>query len=118
MAAPSEPTVTYVVDRNVNYTNICVSGCRFCAFYRPPGSPEGFVLDDETLHQKLTETRELGGSGILLQGGLNPDLPLSYYEDLVRFIRGHGLHVHGFSPRRLCTSAAAAASPSARSWSG
>jgi cyclic dehypoxanthinyl futalosine synthase len=96
-----EPTVTYVVDRNINYTNICVSGCRFCAFFRPPGSPEGFVLDDQTLHRKLTETRELGGSGVLLQGGLNPELPLSYYEDLVRFIRAHDLHVHGFSPPEI-----------------
>jgi cyclic dehypoxanthinyl futalosine synthase len=96
-----EPTVTYVVDRNINYTNICVSGCRFCAFFRPPGSPEGFVLDEETLHRKLTETRELGGSGVLLQGGLNPELPLGYYEDLVRFIRGHGLNVHGFSPPEI-----------------
>jgi dehypoxanthine futalosine cyclase len=96
-----EPTVTYVVDRNINYTNICVSGCRFCAFFRPPGSPEGFVLDEATLQRKLTETRELGGSGVLLQGGLNPDLPLDYYEDLVRTIRGHGLHVHGFSPPEI-----------------
>jgi len=96
-----EPTVTYVVDRNINYTNICVSGCRFCAFYRPPGSPEGFVLEEETLSRKLAETRELGGSGVLLQGGLNPDLPLEYYEGLVRFIRGYGLHVHGFSPPEI-----------------
>jgi len=96
-----EPMVTYVVDRNINYTNICVSGCRFCAFFRPPGSPEGFVLDEETLRRKLTETRELGGSGVLLQGGLNPELTLDYYEGLVRIIRGHGLHVHGFSPPEI-----------------
>jgi cyclic dehypoxanthinyl futalosine synthase len=96
-----EPTVTYVVDRNINYTNICVSGCRFCAFFRPPASPGGFVLDEATLLRKLTETRELGGSGVLLQGGLNPELPLGYYEDLVRTIRGHGLHVHGFSPPEI-----------------
>jgi cyclic dehypoxanthinyl futalosine synthase len=96
-----EPAVTYVVDRNINYTNICVSGCRFCAFYRAPGAPGGFVLDEDSLLQKLTETRELGGSGILLQGGLNPGLDLGYYEDLVRFIRGQGLHVHGFSPPEI-----------------
>lgn len=96
-----EPAITYVVDRNINYTNICVSGCRFCAYYRPPGSPEGFVLEEDTLERKLMETRELGGSGILLQGGLNPDLPLEYYEDLVRCIRGYGLHVHGFSPPEI-----------------
>ncbi len=96
-----EPTVSYVVDRNINYTNICVSGCRFCAFYRPPGSPEGYVLDSQTLSQKLEETKALGGSGILLQGGLNPALSLDYYEDLVKSIRAHGLHVHGFSPPEI-----------------
>jgi dehypoxanthine futalosine cyclase len=96
-----EPRVTYVVDRNINYTNVCVSGCRFCAFYRPPGSPEGYVLDDAALGRKLQETRDLGGTGVLLQGGLNPHLPLSYYEHLVHFIRGYGLHVHGFSPPEI-----------------
>jgi len=96
-----EPRVTYVVDRNINYTNVCVSGCRFCAFYRTPGSPEGFVLEEKTLRQKLEETQALGGSGVLLQGGLNPDLPFKYFEDLVRFIRGFGLHVHGFSPPEI-----------------
>ncbi len=96
-----DPLVTYVVDRNINYTNVCVSGCRFCAFFRPPGSPEGYVLDAAALGRKLEETRELGGTGVLLQGGLNPELPLSYYEDLVRHIRGSGLHVHGFSPPEI-----------------
>ncbi len=96
-----DPLVTYVVDRNINYTNVCVSGCRFCAFFRPPGSPEGYELDAAALDRKIRETRELGGTGVLLQGGLNPDLPLSYYEDLVRHIRGCGLHVHGFSPPEI-----------------
>lgn len=96
-----EPVVTYVVDRNINYTNICVSGCRFCAFYRPPGHPEGYVLGWETLDQKLAETLALGGTGILLQGGLNPALPFSYYEELVAFIRQRGLQVHGFSPPEI-----------------
>jgi cyclic dehypoxanthinyl futalosine synthase len=93
--------VTYVVDRNVNYTNICLSGCRFCAFFRPPGHAEGYVLSWEELARKLAETLSLGGTGILLQGGLNPDLPLSYYEELVRFIRRVGLQVHGFSPPEI-----------------
>ena len=93
--------VTYVVDRNINYTNICVSGCRFCAFFRPPGHTEGYVLTWEELAKKLEETIALGGTGILLQGGLNPDLPLTYYEDLVRFIRRTGLQVHGFSPPEI-----------------
>jgi cyclic dehypoxanthinyl futalosine synthase len=90
--------VTYVVDRNINYTNICLSGCRFCAFFRPPGHVEGYVLRWEDLARKLEETLDLGGTGILLQGGLNPDLPLDYYQELVGFIREKGLAVHGFSP--------------------
>lgn len=96
-----EPLVTYVVDRNINYTNICISGCRFCAFYRPPGHPEGYVLTWEALDQKLQETLALGGTGILLQGGLNPDLPFTFYEELVAFIRSRGLQVHGFSPPEI-----------------
>jgi len=94
--------VTYVVDRNINYTNICVSGCRFCAFYRRPGAPSGYVLERATLIQKLQETKDLGGTGILLQGGLNPALPLEYYEELLIFIRrAFGLHIHGFSPPEI-----------------
>ena len=93
--------MTYVVDRNINYTNICLSGCRFCAFFRPPGHAEGYVLPWEELARKLAETINLGGTGILLQGGLNPDLPLAYYEELVRFIRRTGLTVHGFSPPEI-----------------
>lgn len=96
-----EPVVTYVVDRNINYTNICISGCKFCAFYRAPGHPEGYVLDRDALQQKLEETKALGGTGILLQGGLNPDLPLDYYERLVALIREFGLQVHGFSPPEI-----------------
>lgn len=96
-----EPVVTFVCDRNINYTNICLSGCRFCAFFRPPGHPEGYVLSREELLRKLAETRELGGTGILLQGGLHPDLPFSYYVELVATIRDFGLHVHGFSPPEI-----------------
>jgi len=96
-----EGRVTYVIDRNINYTNICVSGCRFCAFYRPPGAPDGYVLAWESLAGKLRELLAHGGSGVLLQGGLNPELPLAYYEKLVGFIRGFGLRVHGFSPPEI-----------------
>ncbi|MCX8038587.1 MAG: dehypoxanthine futalosine cyclase [Candidatus Sumerlaeia bacterium] len=97
-----EPVVTYVVDRNINYTNVCVSGCRFCAFYRRPGDPDAFVLDWDTLRTKLAETVALGGTQILLQGGLHPDLPLEWYEQMVRIIHGEfGLHVHGFSPPEI-----------------
>jgi cyclic dehypoxanthinyl futalosine synthase len=96
-----EPRVTYVIDRNINYTNICVSGCRFCAFYRPPGAADGYVLDWDSLAAKLAELKDHGGSGVLLQGGLNPDLPLDYYLELVSFIKNSGLTVHGFSPPEI-----------------
>jgi cyclic dehypoxanthinyl futalosine synthase len=96
-----EPRVTFVIDRNINYTNICVSGCRFCAFYRAPGATDGYVLDWDSLAEKLTELKDHGGSGVLLQGGLNPDLPLAYYLDLVSFIENSGLAVHGFSPPEI-----------------
>jgi cyclic dehypoxanthinyl futalosine synthase len=93
--------VTFVIDRNINYTNICTSGCRFCAFYRPPGAGGGYVLTWDELAAKLLELKDHGGSGVLLQGGLNPELPLAYYMDLVSFIRGFGLAVHGFSPPEI-----------------
>jgi cyclic dehypoxanthinyl futalosine synthase len=96
-----EPRITYVIDRNINYTNICVSGCRFCAFYRPPWAAGGYVLDWDVLSAKLSELKDHGGSGVLLQGGLNPDLPLSYYLELVSFINNSGLAVHGFSPPEI-----------------
>ena len=93
--------VTFVIDRNINYTNICVSGCRFCAFYRPPGALDGYVLAWDELAAKLRELKDHGGSGVLLQGGLNPELPLGYYLELVQFIRNFGLAVHGFSPPEI-----------------
>src|SRR5499425_227998 len=68
-------TVTYVVDRNINYSNVCFSVCNFCAFYRKPGHPEGYVLDYDEIFEKVEEMIELGGSGVLMQGGLHPDLP-------------------------------------------
>jgi cyclic dehypoxanthinyl futalosine synthase len=97
----SGPRVTFVIDRNINYTNICISGCRFCAFYRQPKAADGYVLDWDSLAAKLTELKDHGGSGVLLQGGLNPDLPLSYYLELVSFIKNSGLTVHGFSPPEI-----------------
>jgi len=96
-----EPRVTFVIDRNINYTNVCTSGCRFCAFYRLPGAADGYVLDWELLAAKLTELKEYGGSGVLLQGGLNPELSLSYYLELVSFIKNSGLSLHGFSPPEI-----------------
>lgn len=98
-----ERIVTYIVDRNINYTNICISGCKFCAFHRPPGSKEGYVLSFEELGKKIEETIQLGGYQILLQGGLHPDLPLEFYEDMLRFIKTNypEIHIHGFSPPEI-----------------
>ncbi|QJA05796.1 dehypoxanthine futalosine cyclase [Thermosulfurimonas marina] len=98
-----EPLVTYIVDRNINYTNICVSGCKFCAYYRPPGDPQGYVLSFEELARKVEETLALGGYQILLQGGLHPDLPLSFYEEMLSFLKERfpEVHVHAFSPPEI-----------------
>ncbi|MDX1630755.1 MAG: cyclic dehypoxanthinyl futalosine synthase [Thermoanaerobaculia bacterium] len=91
---------TYNIDRNINYTNVCVYKCRFCAFYREPGDPEGYLLPFEEIGRKIEETLALNGTGILLQGGVHPDLGIGYYEDLLRFIRESypAIHVHAFSP--------------------
>jgi len=93
--------VTYAVDRNINYTNICVSRCVFCAFARDKGHHEAYVLDRETLTRKCEETLALGGTQILYQGGLNPDLDLDWHRDQIRLMRAMGLHVHGFSPPEI-----------------
>jgi len=98
-----EPIVTYIVDRNINYTNICVSGCKFCAYYRSPGEAGGYVLSFEELARKIEETLALGGYQILLQGGLNPELPFSFYEEMLSFIKERfpEIHVHAFSPPEI-----------------
>jgi len=96
-----EPIVTYVVDRNINYTDICVSACKFCAFFKAPEDKDGYLLSKEQLAEKIKETQDLGGTQILLQGGLHPDLPLEYYEDMLRFMKKTGIHVHGFSPPEI-----------------
>ena len=90
--------VSFVVDRNVNYTDICNVYCTFCAFYHKPGAREGYVLTRDQLRQKAEETLAVGGTGFLLQGGVNPDLPWSYYLELVSYLRSLGIWVHGFSP--------------------
>ncbi len=97
--------VTYQIDRNINYTNFCTEYCSFCAFYRPLGSREGYLLSFETIFQKIEEMLELGGTGILMQGGLHPDLRIEYYENLLRSIRLRypQVHLHCFSaPEILC----------------
>src|SRR5204862_7032577 len=95
-----EPVVTYIIDRNVNYTNVCVAKCNFCAFYRPIGSPEGYVLGFDELFRKIDETVAVGGVQLLLQGGHNPDLPLSWFEDLFHAIteRYPAFKLHALSP--------------------
>lgn len=97
----NDQVVTFAVDRNINYTNICTSGCRFCAFWRRNGHPEAYVLDEETFSKKLEETKALGGTHILLQGGLNPDLDWGWHERCLGLIRSYGLKVHGYSPPEI-----------------
>ena len=96
-----EATVTYVIDRNINYTDICISACKFCAFYKTPEDNDGSVISYDELEEKIKETKELGGTQILLQGGLHPDHPLEFYEDMMRFIKKKGIHIHGFSPPEI-----------------
>ncbi len=98
-----EPVVTYVIDRNINYTNICITDCSFCAFYRKAGDADAYVRTREELRQKIEETFEAGGSQILMQGGLNPELDLAWYEDLLRWMKQEfpGLHIHAFSPTEI-----------------
>src|SRR4029079_16274061 len=100
---PPERIVTYIIDRNVNYTNVCVAKCNFCAFYRDVGSSEGYVLGFEEIFRKIDETIEVGGVQLLLQGGHNPDLPLTWYEDLFRAIKTRypSFRLHALSPREV-----------------
>src|SRR5688500_5317413 len=92
--------VTYIIDRNVNYTNVCVARCNFCAFYREVGHGEGYVLGFEEIFKKIEETLALGGVQLLLQGGHNPDLPLAWYEDLFRAVKERfpDFKLHALSP--------------------
>jgi cyclic dehypoxanthinyl futalosine synthase len=92
--------VTYIIDRNVNYTNVCVAKCNFCAFYRPVGSSEGYVLGFDELFRKIDETIAVGGVQLLLQGGHNPDLPLKWYEDLFLAVKERypSFKLHALSP--------------------
>ncbi|MEI8382898.1 MAG: cyclic dehypoxanthinyl futalosine synthase [Planctomycetota bacterium] len=94
---------TYNIDRNINYTNVCSAVCDFCAFYRKPKSPEGYVLDRQVIFQKVEETIALGGDQILMQGGMNPDLPLEWYEDLLRSLKERfpQVNLHCFSPPEI-----------------
>ncbi len=92
--------VTFLIDRNINYTNVCVSRCRFCAFYRDADADDAYVIDDETLFKKIEEARQLGATSILIQGGLNPALDIDWICGMFRKIKGRfpDIHIHGLSP--------------------
>lgn len=97
-----EKVVTFVIDRNINYTNVCTCKCKFCAFYRDPGHAEGYILSREELHAKIEETIVHGGTQLLIQGGLNPELGLEYFEEMLRDIKAHfKIHIHSFSPPEI-----------------
>ena len=97
------PFRTYNIDRNINYTNICLSGCRFCAFSRKAGDADAYVIQPDELHRKIEETIALGGNQILLQGGMHPDLTIDWYEQLLREVKRRfpQINVHGFSPPEI-----------------
>jgi cyclic dehypoxanthinyl futalosine synthase len=92
--------ITFIVDRNLNYTNVCVTDCDFCAFYRSPGDTrEAYVLPKPVIFRKIEETLAIGGTGLLMQGGHHPDLAIDYYEDLFRSIKArYRIHLHALSP--------------------
>ncbi|MBK7596489.1 MAG: dehypoxanthine futalosine cyclase [Gemmatimonadetes bacterium] len=97
-----DPTVSYIIDRNINYTNVCVADCAFCAFYRRPKDNEGYVLSFEEIGAKIDECKAIGGAQILLQGGHNPYIPFDWYLELMRYIKvHHPIHIHGFSPSEV-----------------
>ena len=97
-----DPIVTYIIDRNINYTNVCVADCKFCAFYRRPKHADGYVLSFEEIGRKIDECKAVGGVQILLQGGHNPYIPFEWYLDLMRYIKAHHpIHIHGFSPSEV-----------------
>src|SRR5213080_4619653 len=97
-----EHVVSYIIDRNINYTNVCVADCKFCAFYRRPKHTEGYVLSFEKIGRKIDELKALGGVQILIQGGHNPYIPFAWYLDLLRYIKQyHPIHIHGFSPSEV-----------------
>ena len=94
--------VTFIIDRNINYTNICINRCAFCAFWREEKDPEAYILDKKTLFKKIKETIALGGTQILIQGGLHPEFDINYYVELLKSIKENfNIHIHGFSPPEI-----------------
>lgn len=99
----SDNKVTFVIDRNINYTNICYCQCRFCGFYKRENEDGAYVITDEDLFKKIDETIQLNGTQILLQGGLNKNLKIDYYENLLKKIKDrYDIWIHGFSPPEIC----------------
>ncbi|MBI5057262.1 MAG: dehypoxanthine futalosine cyclase [Nitrospirae bacterium] len=99
----SDGIVTFIIDRNINYTNVCINKCKFCAFYRDKDDPDAYVLGRRKLFSKIKETISLGGTQILIQGGLHPELDINYYVDLLKTIKDKfPIHIHGFSPPEVC----------------
>ncbi|SFG00680.1 cyclic dehypoxanthinyl futalosine synthase [Desulfotomaculum arcticum] len=97
-----EGMVTYIIDRNINYTNICACQCRFCAFYRQVEDKDAYVIEKTVLHKKIEETIDVGGTELLIQGGLHPDLTLEYYTDMLQDIKKrYDIHIHSFSPPEI-----------------
>jgi cyclic dehypoxanthinyl futalosine synthase len=97
-----ENVVSYIIDRNINYTNVCVADCGFCAFYRRPKHDEGYTLSFEQIGAKIDEAKAMGAVQILIQGGHNPYIPFQWYLDLMAYIkRNHPIHIHGFSPSEV-----------------
>ena len=95
--------VTFIIDRNINYTNVCVTDCDFCAFYRSPGDTrEGYLLPKAVIFKKIEETLAIGGTGVLMQGGHHPDLAIDFYEDLFSSIKSrYKVHLHCLSPPEI-----------------
>jgi cyclic dehypoxanthinyl futalosine synthase len=97
-----EPVVTYIVDRNLNYSNVCVTACGFCAYFRPPGHAEAYVLSRDQIRERVGALLREGGTHVLLQGGHHPGLPFAWYEDLLRWLKSEfRLHLHAFSPPEI-----------------
>ena len=98
----ADKTITYIVDRNINYTNVCVTDCSFCAFYRKESDTDSYVLPFETIAQKIEETVSAGGNQILLQGGHHQNLKIDYFENLFQKIKQRfGIHLHALSPSEI-----------------
>ena len=98
-----DDTVTFIVDRNINYTNVCVNECRFCAFFRRREHPEAYLLTNEEILAKVRETVEAGGTQVMIQGGLHPDLGMAYYESMLRQIKGAfpAIKIHSFTATEI-----------------